>query len=282
MRLRVTEVLGFGELGMSKDRSTIVKHVEARLAEHFELEQSLHPRKQKDDRLYHVALLFLSSNGHTGFAQQELQLAKELQSLIHVVPIVPKADTFLPHEFSAMKEQIRELFVREGIQDFPAIIDLQDDEHILKDAQEIRSRFPLFTVAGKNETGKDEQSQLIRLRSYEWGSINLDSDDYNDMFGLRKLIVRSFLAFLRHATVAKIYEEYRREVLRKGQNMIPGKITPLINTPESIPSVTLTKQISSEDLLDSALHESADGEEKISKRKLRKNRKDAPGVAVEN
>lgn len=210
-------MLGFGEIGQSKDRAAIVEYVEQRHRRQFEKEQAREARKSKEpSRLFHAALVFLSATNH-GINHSELELIKELQKRISVIPIVSKADTLMPYEYEALKVQIRDVLKREGVIDFPPVVDANDEEWVLREAQEIRARFPLFTTAGYTHIRDDEAGKQVRLREYPWGSVNLERDDWNDLFYAQKLIVRSFFEFLRVHTEQALYEQFRSELIARSQ-----------------------------------------------------------------
>lgn len=222
-------------------RGLIIEHVEGRLREHLLKELSPRFRPQNEtSRLFHVALVFLGiSNAGQDVNHNEVMLLKELSKYVNVVPIVSKADMLLPTEYERLKLQVRDTLKREGIYDFPPIVDLTDDEWVLREAQEVRSRFPLFTVSGHNvvafassapsaqgnnqfaslgllETGAASGSagSPARLREYPWGTINLERDDWNDFHSLQKLVLRSFFEFLRVHTDRVLYSNYRGEQLQ--------------------------------------------------------------------
>lgn len=235
--VEVVEVLGFGEIGQSKDRAAIIEHVEQRHRRQFEREQAREVRKRGEpSRLFHAALVFLSATNH-GINHSELELIKELQKRTSVIPIVSKADTLMPHEYEALKVQIRDVLKREGVVDFPPVVDINDEEWVLREAQEIRARFPLFTTAGYTHIKDDEAGKPVRLREYPWGTVNLERDDWNDLFYAQRLIVRSFFEFLRVHTEQVIYEQFRSElIVRSQQTELP--LSPKSDTTIPIAKIT--------------------------------------------
>ena len=112
--LEVVEVLGFGEIGQSKDRQAILDYVEQRHQEQFKAQEERGVRPiRKKSHLFHAALVFLSVTNH-GINRSELQLMKELQSRVAVIPIVSKTDMLLPVEYEGLKVQVRDALKREG------------------------------------------------------------------------------------------------------------------------------------------------------------------------
>lgn len=215
--LEVVEVLGFGEIGQSKDRQAIIEYVEQRHREHFKAreERGVRPIRAKN-HLFHAALVFLSVTNH-GINRSELQLIKELQRRVAVIPIISKADMLLPVEFEGLKVQVRDALKREDIIEFPSIVEIGDEEWVLREALEIKARFPLFTTAGHNSTEGEEVGKGVRSRSYPWGSVNLERDDWNDLLYAQKLLVRSFFEFLRVHAERQIHEAFRSELIAKNQ-----------------------------------------------------------------
>ena len=215
--LEVVEVLGFGEIGQSKDRQAILDYVEQRHKQQFKAqeERGVRPIRAKS-HLFHAALVFLSVTNH-GINRSELQLMKELQSRVAVIPIVSKTDMLLPVEYEGLKVQVRDALKREGIIEFPSIVEAGDEEWVLREALEIKARFPLFTTAGHNSVQGEDISKPVRSRSYPWGSVSLERDDWNDLHYAQKLLVRSFFEFLRVHTEKQIYETFRSELIAKSK-----------------------------------------------------------------
>ena len=240
LRLRVTEVLGFGEIGQTKNSREIKEHVQRRLKERLIQEQSPKQRsigfeehQGTTSGLFHAALVLVGTNRHTGVAHAELELMRELKQLVHVIPILSKADTLLPGEYEAMKAKIQECLTGIGL-DFPAMLSPADEPEILRQAQEIRTRFPLFvSCAPTYIQNEGEVTRQARHRLYPWGSCCLESEEWNDFGHLQRLLVRTFLAFLKISTEDNIYEAYRRGELS-------AKTVPVVNeiilTPPSISS----------------------------------------------
>ena len=215
--LEVVEVLGFGEIGQSKDRQAILEYVEQRHREQFKAqgERGVRPIKAKS-HLFHAALVFLSVTNHS-INRSELQLMKELQKRVAVIPIISKADTLLPVEYEGLKVQVRDALKRDGIIEFPSMVEAGDEEWVLREALEIKARFPLFTTAGHNSVQGEDISKPVRTRTYPWGSVSLERDDWNDLFYAQKLLVRSFFEFLRVHAEKQIYEAFRSELIAKNQ-----------------------------------------------------------------
>lgn len=141
--------------------------------------------------------------------------------MVNVIPLITKADSFLPVEFDRLKVKLRELFKRHAIADFPGgpeLVEPADENWLLRDAQEIKARFPLFTACSHTQVVeiKSPNPSTIppypcRIRRYPWGDVNLEHEEWNDLFYLSRLLIRSFQQLLVVHTQYVLYESFRTQ-----------------------------------------------------------------------
>lgn len=251
LRLQVTEVLGYGELSFGGNAqhaekiAKIVKHVEGRHLSHFERENCAHRPSQKRnastsrDQLYHAAIVFVQPQRGLALSANDCALLQALQPRVNLIPVVAKADTFVPEELSRVKGNLKAALTEAKVLQFPNITDVSDDDWVIKEAVEVRAHCPFTTVAAS--PANDHNG--VRYREYPWGLVPVESTMHrgisrspsavlssislgptlqiqavaegssNDLLPLQKMLIRSHFEFLKRHTAGKLYENYRTEMV---------------------------------------------------------------------
>ena len=247
LRLKVTEVLGFGELSFSSSARTqkdkiqkILKNVEEKHRQYFDSEnyakraqkgQSSHSK----DHLYHAAILFIQPQRNLQVSPYDIALLQALQSRVNVIPVIAKADCYIGEELNRIKSTLKKGFNDSKILLFPNITDVSDDDWVIKEAVDVRSHCPFVTIAASFDNG-------ARVRQYPWGSVSIEAPVPrskpisansshsltltstqrlfeqteccgNDLFPMQKMLIRSHFEFLKRHTIEKLYENYRTEIV---------------------------------------------------------------------
>lgn len=247
LRLKVTEVLGYGELsfggamGQRKKIQKIVKNVEEKHRQYFDGENyAKRPQKnqksQLKDQLYHAAIVFIQPQRNLAISANDIALLQVLQSRVNIIPVIAKADTYISEELCQIKANLKKAFNNSKILLFPNITDVSDDDWVIKEAVDVRSHCPFLTIAATPDNG-------ARGRQYPWGLVSIDANHSrhskntansvqsltlgsstsnlfdniqccgNDLFPMQKMLIRSHFEFLKRHTVEKLYENYRTEIV---------------------------------------------------------------------
>ena len=253
LRLKITEVLGYGELSFAEDGAKtnrekinkIVKNVEDKHRQHFDSENFAKRAKSSDqthngqlkDQLYHAAVVFIQPQRNLNISALDLALIQSIQTRVNVIPVIAKADSYTGEELCRIKANLKRAFNESKILLFPNITDVSDDDWVIRDAVDVRSHCPFVTIAASVESG-------ARFRQYPWGLVSIDapiprstatrttsnhalsltgsnsrlSESQteccgNDLLPMQKMLIRSHFEFLKRHTVDKLYENYRTEMV---------------------------------------------------------------------
>lgn len=260
LRLNVTEVLGYGELtfGGSKKNAEkitkILKHIEGKHRDFFDRENYAHrPRannqvrseKSNQDGLYHAAIFMVKPQKNLSVSAVDVSLMQALQPRVNLIPVVAKADTFLPEELAFVKANLRAVLSEAKVLQFPNIIDTDEVDWVVKEAVEVRAHCPFVTIA----SAPSEEHGNARFRQYPWGVVPVEAPirssqtagrtnlsaslnnlsmsvgsvsrvlehvaeaSHNDLTYLQKMLIRSHFEFLKRHTVEKLYEIFRTEMV---------------------------------------------------------------------
>lgn len=251
LRLKVTEVLGYGELSFGgaqaqvKKIQKIVKNVEEKHRLFFDGENyAKRPQKNANeskgvkDQLYHAAVIFIQPQRNLNISANDIALLQALQSRVNLIPVIAKADTFIGEELCQIKANLKKAFNNSKILLFPNITDVSDDDWVIKEAVDVRSHCPFLTIASGSENNNS-----VRARQYPWGSVSIDAPLSrtkatnasaqslslagssaarlfdaveccgNDLFPMQKMLIRSHFEFLKRHTLEKLYENFRTEIV---------------------------------------------------------------------
>jgi septin 7 len=186
------------------DIGPLLEYIESMNREYFENEQGLY-KAFKDNRI-HVCLYILPSDMIT---QAEVRNMRELSSKCNLVPIISRADMYIPEELARRKEEVSELLRKNDIGCFTPHLS-ESDKDLNSEIMDIIDNMPFAVIASENLY--EHEGEIIRGRKYPWGFINIDVEDGNDFRRLQKLLIYTNLDELIIKTNQVFYNEYRKKV----------------------------------------------------------------------
>lgn len=146
-------------------------------------------REKKEDLRIHACIYII--NPHS-FGQSELALIEKMSSLCNVIPIISRADTYLPEEVCAFKKKIHSVLSRTD----------------LYGMADVRERYPL-AICGSN-TFYTVEGLSFRGRKYPWGLVNTEDEEHFDLKTLRNLLIFRCFIDLQNRTTRK-YKAWKKE-----------------------------------------------------------------------
>lgn len=165
------------------------------------------------DRRLHVCLLFIDGSAN-GLHEVEIEILKEIYSLINVIVVVGKADRFTVGEMESLKSRVREDISEHNISTFDFGNDFMDDifeesEHTL-----IKDHQPFSIILSKRET----QNQNISNGEDKHSDVKSMGNNISNLEILKGLILGSHLQELKYSTNNFIYEKFRTRKLLERQS----------------------------------------------------------------
>lgn len=263
LRLNVTEVLGYGELnfgGSAKNNdkiNKILKHIETKHRDYFDRENYAHRPGSTADRsanvnnhdgLYHAAIVMIKPQRNLSLSPVDTALLQALQPRVNLIPVIAKADTYLPEELGRIKANLRVALAEAKVLQFPNIMETDEVDWVIKEAVEVRAHCPFVTIASL----PSDEHNGARFRQYPWGVVPVEApirsnhvarnalsqshnslsmsvssvsrimehvaeSSHNDLVSLQKMLIRSHFEFLKRHTVEKLYEIFRTEMVCRVQ-----------------------------------------------------------------
>lgn len=164
------------------------------------------------DRRLHVCLLFIDGSAN-GLHEVEIEILKEIYSLINVIVVVGKADRFTVGDMESLKSRVREDISEHNISTFDFGNDFMDDifeesEHTL-----IKDHQPFSIILSKRET----QNQNISNGEDKHSDVKSMGNNISNLEILKGLILGSHLQELKYSTNNFIYEKFRTRKLLERQ-----------------------------------------------------------------
>lgn len=165
------------------------------------------------DRRLHVFLLFIDGSAN-GLHEVEIEILKEIYSLINVIVVVGKADRFTVGEMESLKSRVREDILKHNISIFDFGNDFMDDifeesEHTL-----IKDQQPFSIILSKRET----PNQNISNGEDKHSDVKSIGNSVSNLDILKGLILGSHLQELKYSTNNFIYEKFRTRKLLERQS----------------------------------------------------------------
>lgn len=165
------------------------------------------------DRRLHVCLLFIDGSAN-GLHEVEIEILKEIYSLINVIVVVGKADRFTVGDMESLKSRVREDISEHNISTFDFGNDFMDDifeesEHTL-----IKDHQPFSIILSKRET----QNQNISNGEDKHSDVKSMGNNISNLEILKGLILGSHLQELKYSTNNFIYEKFRTRKLLERQS----------------------------------------------------------------
>ncbi|XP_074605202.1 septin-7-like [Brevipalpus obovatus] len=203
LSLTIVDTPGFGDsLDNSNCWQKINEYIESRYEEYMNAETKLHRTQLQDNRV-HCCLYFLLPR--VTLREIDIEVMKNLQDKVNIIPIIAKADTLTPEECQKMKKNIMNEIHKHQIRiyEFPDC-DEEDDVKLLKN---LKSRIP-FAVCGSNYVA-DINGERKRVRKFPWGSVEIENLEHCDFIALRLMLIKYFMLDLVDTTKNVHYENYR-------------------------------------------------------------------------
>lgn len=184
------------------DVRKIAEYIENMNEEYFDVEQGL--SKPIVDPRIHLCIYLIPDDQ---LRNDEVRMMKELSTKCNFMPVIAKGDCYTPDELIECKQRLNELLEREGINVFVPQLDEDDDEYV-EEMRETIDRYPLAVIASTQT--HDRNNETVYGRLYQWGFINIESEEVSDFFKLRKLVINNCLDELIYVTDSTFYNEYRK------------------------------------------------------------------------
>ena len=130
---------------------------------------------------------------------------RRLSPRVNVIPVIGKADSMTPSELSAFKKRVMEdiEYYNIPVYNFPYDVE-EDDEETIADNSELRALLP-FAIVGSEEA-IDVNGEMIRVRKYPWGVVEVDNPKHSDFGRLRSALLNTHLTDLKEITHDYLYE----------------------------------------------------------------------------
>ena len=152
----------------------------------------------RDNRI-HALLYFITPTGHS-LREMDIELMRRLSPRVNVIPVVGKADSLTMNELKAFKKRVMEDIEHYGIPvyNFPYDVE-EDDDETIQDNSELRAMLPFAIVGSAEEV--EMNGELVRIRRYPWGVVEVDNPKHSDFGRLRSALLNTHLTVGRHWSV---------------------------------------------------------------------------------
>ncbi|BFZ63862.1 Cell division control protein 11 [Saitoella coloradoensis] len=216
--LTVVDTPGFGDMLDNEESFTkILGYLERQYDEVLSEESRIKRNPRFRDNRVHAVLYFILPTGH-GLRELDIELMRRLAPRANVIPVIGKSDTLTPDELTLNKRLIMEDIehYRIPIYNFPYDIE-EDDEETVEENADLRRKLP-FALVGSEEVETFDDGSTIRVRTFPWGTVEVDNPDHCDFSALRSALLETHLADLKDITHDFLYENYRTEKLSRSVN----------------------------------------------------------------
>ncbi|CAG7821654.1 unnamed protein product [Allacma fusca] len=216
LRLTVVDTPGFGDaINNQESWKACVEYIEEQFQLYFLAESGLNRQHIQDSRI-HCCLYFVPPCGH-GLRPLDIDVLRNLQNRVNIIPIIAKADTLTPGEVKKMKEQVLDDLRKNQIQiyQFPDC-DEDEDEEFKRQDIELKASIP-FAVAS-SETFVDIGGRKVRGRQYPWGVVEVENPSHSDFAKLRTMLIQSHMHDLKETTQDLHYENFRAKAIAQISN----------------------------------------------------------------
>ncbi|XP_078720021.1 septin-7-like [Lampetra fluviatilis] len=204
LTLTIVDTPGYGDfINNSECVQPVIDHIDSQFEDYLNAESRVNRRPMPDSRV-HVCLYFIAPSGH-GLKALDIEFMKRLHNKVNIVPLVAKADAFLPTECCAFKKQIMKDIHDNNIKIYQ-FTDTHDEEDN-KLLNKVKERLPL-AVIGSNVV-VDVGGRRVWGRHYPWGVAEVDNVEHCDFTTLRRMLIRTHMQDLKDVTNNVHYENFR-------------------------------------------------------------------------
>ena len=216
--LNVTSADIMNQLNSTSTPKKIREYIETQfnsfLNDEFRVQRKQEHNGTSDKRL-HACIFFINGNAK-GLHIQEIDILKEISSLINVILVIGKADRFNTKELENLKERINEDVMKNDINIFDFNDDYLDD--IFEDCEHVLVKdFQPFSVISGNILSKPGR---LLYRQNVCSKIPVDDIRISNLSYLKGIILGSHIQELQTSTNTIIYEKFRTKILLGRQNEI--------------------------------------------------------------
>jgi len=189
LKLRLVELPGFAANIDNRDCwKPIVDYLDSQFIQYMKQENSL-LRSSIVDHRPHVCLYFIPPTGH-GLRQLDVEIIKAIHEKVNIVPLLAKADSFTIPELSNFRSEVVSDLNLNNISTFSE---------------------PLAMIGGEMKSATEGFDFMER--SYPWGTINIQKEEYCDFSKLRNILLRERTLDLIERTHNVIYQTHRANLL---------------------------------------------------------------------
>lgn len=211
--LTVVDTPGFGD---GLDNTSCFKQLQDYIEAQFDkvlVEESRvrRNRKYRDHRI-HVLVYFIAPTGHS-LRELDIELIRKLGEIVNIIPVIGRADSLTVEELDAFRQNINRDIAYYKLPVYNFCWDVTDTEN-LDENHDIMDHIP-FSVVTCDEV-VDNEYGVVRIRSYPWGTIEIDDEGQCDFALLRYILLNSHITDLTHYTEDNLYENYRTKKLEVG------------------------------------------------------------------
>jgi cell division control protein 12 len=207
VKFTVIDTPGFGDY-TNNDHSwvPIINYIDEQHRMYM-LQEEQPNRTQLVDTRVHACLYFIRPSGH-GLLPLDIRVMKELSGRVNLIPIIAKADSFMPQDRDEFKERIRQMIIANNIQVYAPPVDDNTEDDEFKDLMP-------FAIISSQQLVTLENGQKVRGRQYRWGVAEIDNANHCDFAKLREVLMSKYMLDLIDTTVDKHYYKYRQEMMLK-------------------------------------------------------------------
>lgn len=207
LRLTVVDTPGFGDSLTCEDSwKACSNYIDEQFRQYFTDESGLNRKNIVDNRV-HCCLYFIPPYGH-GLRQLDIELMKQVQRKVNIVPVIGKADALTEPEMRRLKRRIMSDIQEHDIQiyQFPDC-DSDEDEDFKRQDKELKECIPFAVVGSQNIL--DVGGKKIRGRQYPWGIVDVENGKHSDFTKLRNMLITTHMQDLKDVTEDVFYENFR-------------------------------------------------------------------------
>ncbi|CAB4255944.1 similar to Saccharomyces cerevisiae YDL225W SHS1 One of five related septins (Cdc3p, Cdc10p, Cdc11p, Cdc12p, Shs1p) [Maudiozyma barnettii] len=161
-----------------------------------------------EDTRVHIALYFIEPSGH-GLKEMDVEIMKRVARYTNVLPIISKADSFTKDELKQFKQNIMNDIERYNVPIYKFEVDTEEDDLEAIEENQALSALQPFSIISSDERNKEGKY----IRSYPWGTLQIDDDKISDLRILKSVMFGSHLQEFKDTTQNLLYENYRTDKL---------------------------------------------------------------------
>ncbi|KAG7880483.1 hypothetical protein KL905_002457 [Ogataea polymorpha] len=168
------------------------------------------------DTRVHVCLYFITPTGH-GLRELDVDTMKKLSKFVNVIPVIGRADSFTKTELLNFKRNIMQDIDHHKIPIYQFEYEADDDDDVVEENRYLSEMQPFAVITSDDEA--EINGVKTRVRTYPWGSIDINNTEYSDFPVLKSVLLGSHLQDLKDITHDFLYENYRTEKLMSVTNL---------------------------------------------------------------